>query len=147
MVRWVVGSILHGGPIEQFLVPAHKGWNARDRIKYCFDLTKLLKVLKFTPPPSMRKQHSSKKKKNSGQRIHATSREHYSDHDSRKKIWLPTCLCDVMQGEERGGYFETLRIPSNKEHNEEVMRRQFLFHRFIFRLAEEVTPDIEFALP
>ena len=22
MVRWVVGSILHGGPIERFLVPA-----------------------------------------------------------------------------------------------------------------------------
>ena len=25
MVRWVVGSILHGGPIELFLVPATTG--------------------------------------------------------------------------------------------------------------------------
>ena len=26
MVRWVVGSIVHGGPIELFLVPASAPW-------------------------------------------------------------------------------------------------------------------------
>ena len=31
MVRWVVGSILHGGPIKLFLVPACNDWCKNDR--------------------------------------------------------------------------------------------------------------------
>ena len=35
MVRWVVGSILHGGPIELFLVPAKNSTTGVKKVVVC----------------------------------------------------------------------------------------------------------------